>query len=65
MSKRYIYMAVTNDEFELPLCNVDTVADLAEWCGLTDTQIYKIFTSENQIKKEIRDYKLVKVRVIK
>lgn len=37
----FIYLVVTADEYELPLCVADTVSDLAEMSGLSLAGLYK------------------------
>ncbi len=44
----YVYMKVTDDEYELPLCVADTVMELAELTGSTRNAIY---TAVNKQKR--------------
>jgi len=35
-----VYMAVTADKYELPICLADTVVELARMCGTSENTIY-------------------------
>ena len=38
--KRSVYMKVSMDEFELPVCVADTAIELAQMCGVNAASIY-------------------------
>jgi hypothetical protein len=43
-----LYMAVTTDEYELPLAVTDTAVELARMYGVTPKALRKIAARENQ-----------------
>lgn len=47
MSKKYVYVKVTSDEYELPIFVADSVKELAQMCG----------TSVNSILSYMSHYK--------
>lgn len=54
-----LYMAVTADKYELPICVKDNVHDLAVWAGISDNTLSSNL-SKNRSGKN-RGYKFVKV----
>lgn len=59
MKQRYIYMAVTNDKYELPIFVSDTQAEMAEWAGVAHCSISSYL--RNKARRHYKKYKIVKV----
>ena len=61
---KYIWMAVTPDELELPIAVADTAMELGRMLGLKGNIISKIYCLHNKGKfKKSYKYKIVKVKV--
>lgn len=54
-----LYMAVTADKYELPICVEDSVHDLAKWAGISDNTLSSNLSKHKNGKN--RGYKFVKV----
>ena len=65
MRNKYLYMAVTNDEYELPVFITDNVADLAYLLGAKSKTITEVISrgSDNRKKKRKKKYLYKKVVV--
>lgn len=61
--RNLIYMSVTADEYELPICITDTVEELAAIYGITRDTIYSAISLNKNGKRN--GYKFVKVKKIK
>lgn len=58
---RYLYLKVTKDKYELPLCVADTIEKLATMCGVTKGAIAKsLFDVKHGVIKQSQ-YKRVEV----
>lgn len=57
-----LYMAVTADEYELPLCVEDSTAGLAAWLGITTNAVLTACTPK-RIGRDRRDcgYRIIRV----
>lgn len=51
-----VYMAVTADEYELPVAVVDSAAELAEIYGMTKGSVLSALTRESQRKNTKRKF---------
>jgi hypothetical protein len=49
----YVYMKVTNDEYELPVCVRDNLTELAEACGYTKGSISSEISHAKHGKKTL------------
>lgn len=58
--KEYLWLRVTNDEYELPINIADTCYELAVMCGVKENAIYSAIS---HAKKENYRCKYVKVKV--
>lgn len=58
--KEYLWLQVSNDEYELPINIADTCCELAEMCGVKENAIYSAIS---HAKKENYRCKYVKVKV--
>lgn len=56
--KEFLYLAVTNDKYELPIAVADSASELAKMLGLS---VYTIYTGVCREAKNVR--KIVKVEV--
>lgn len=56
-----MYMSVTADEYELPICITDTVEELAEIYGITKGAIYCAVSANKNGKRS--GHKFVKVKL--
>lgn len=56
--KEFLYLAVTNDKYELPIAVADSASELAKMLGLS---VYTIYTGVCRESKNVR--KIVKVEV--
>lgn len=56
-----IYMAVTTDKYEHPVCVVDTGAELARWLGISKDCLYSAISKG--LSGKTRGYKIVKVDI--
>lgn len=66
MRNKYLYMAVTNDEYELPVFVTDNVTDLAYLLGTkskTITEVISRGSDNNRKKKRKKKYLYKKVVV--
>lgn len=65
MRNKYLYMAVTNDEYELPVFITDNVTDLATLLGAKSKTITEVISrgSDNRKKKRKKKYLYKKVVV--
>lgn len=61
--RTFLYLAVTADEYELPMVVEDTTKRLAEKCGVTMATLYRHFNGEIQGVRPNMRYKYVKVEV--
>lgn len=59
-TRKYIWMAVTADEYELPMCVADTARELAEKYGVTADTVITLARCNYSGSKTKRRY--VKVR---
>lgn len=51
-SKKWLWLLVTDDEYELPLYVCDTKYELAEYCGTTPSNIQSaVFKAEKKERK--------------
>lgn len=58
---RYLYLKVTKDKYELPLCVADTMEKLANKCGVTKGAIAKsLFDVKHGVIKQSQ-YKRVEL----
>ena len=46
-----IYMAVTADEYELPVAVADSPAEMGRMCGMTTGSVLSAITKKNKIRK--------------
>lgn len=61
MQKKYLYMAVTPDEYQLPLAVADSVQQLAWMVGVTSNSIYSAISHGESRNWKKRRY--VRIRV--
>ncbi len=47
-----LYMAVTNDKYELPCAITDTVAKMAATYGIYESQIYRMLRDNKPYRKK-------------
>lgn len=59
MNKKYLWLAVTADEYELPLAVKDTAHELAKCFGVTETTIYNCVARGRNGRES--GYKYIKV----
>lgn len=61
---KYLWMAVTPDELELPIAVADTGRELNEMLGVKGNVVQKMlcWTKQGKIKKHYK-YKIVKVKI--
>ena len=64
MATRHVYMAVTADRYELPICVRDSAAEMAAWCGITERAV-KWYCTPSGVKKAgcRRGYKIIRVQI--
>ena len=55
-----VYMAVTNDKYELPLF-VGTAVEIAEWAGCRTDNIYRSVIYEHKYNGKNNGYRIIKV----
>lgn len=55
-----MYMAVTNDKYELPLF-VGTAVEIAEWAGCRTDNIYRSVVYGNKYNGKNNGYRIIKV----
>jgi len=61
---KFLWMAVTPDELELPMAVADTARELTAMLGLKGNMVAKMYCMTNQGKiKNHYKYKIVKVEV--
>lgn len=54
-----LYLGVTTDEFELPLCVSDTAAELARMYGMTPNAVYcNIYNNQDGTRNGIKFLKI-------
>ena len=58
--KEYLWLQVSNDEYELPINIADTCEELAEMCGVRENAIYSAIS---HAKEKNYRCKYVKVKV--
>lgn len=59
-----IWLAVTTDQYELPIAVADTAAELSRLLGLSSHQVTKLYSLHNKGHlKEYKKYKIVRVEV--
>lgn len=58
--REYLWLCVTMDKYEFPLCVCDTIQELAEWCG---TSVNNIQSSICKVEKHNRRSKYRRVKV--
>ena len=61
MLKKYLYMAVTPDEYQLPLAVADSVQQLARMVGVTTNSIYSAISHGESRNWKKRRY--VRIRI--
>lgn len=61
MQKKYLYMAVTPDKYQLPLAVADTVQQLARMVGVTTNSIYSAISHGEARNWKKRRY--VRIRI--
>ena len=59
--KNKVYMAVTNDEFELPIYFVEVLQDLRELLGVTNNQLSQALHRNGAVKTKKGRIKIVSV----
>lgn len=61
---KYLWMAVTPDEYELPIAVADSGMELNRMLGLKGNVVHKLlcWTKQGKIKKHYK-YKIVKVKI--
>ena len=48
---KYLYMELTTDEYELPLCVADSVAELARLRGVSENSVYSALSRSEKEKR--------------
>lgn len=61
MSKKKLWMKVTNDEYELPLAVAESAAELARMTGIKPESLYSIISRERHGKKHTYSYREVDI----
>lgn len=61
---RSVYMAVTPDEYELPLFVSDSAVEMAAWAGISRSSLLSMLTPVQQKRKKER-YKKSKRQIIR
>lgn len=51
--KKYLYMRVTRDKYELPLAVADSEAELAEMLGLQRTTVHRGFRKKKSAYRKV------------
>ena len=57
-------MAITPDEYELPLFVTDSAVEMAKWAGISRSSLLSMLTPVQQKRKKQR-YKVSKRRIIR
>ena len=56
-----LYLAVTNDEYEMPIAVCDNATDLAKACGVSKGTIFSEISRNNTSAKAKRKYLRIEV----
>ncbi len=59
-----VYMAITPDEYELPMFVTDSAVEMAKWAGISRSGLLSMLTPVQQKRKKQR-YKISKRRIIR
>lgn len=58
-----VYMVVTNDKLEMPVCIKDTGVEVAEWLGVDVDHVYSMISKKTTGKR--LGYKVIRVDISK
>lgn len=61
MAKKKLYMAVTDDKYELPMCVSDRVSEIAQFCGIKEGSVYSMISRQIPTRIGTQRAKLIRI----